>query len=755
MEQLKGTQAGSQRLISLGAITVLAAATALAFGRIFTGHATWRLLAAASASTAIACLTERRGLFIASLASLVGMGIAVGMLVFPDSTWFGLPTPETLAAARVAATQIGEQARVQVAPAEALPPLLLAAVTSTWAAVFSSHALSARAGSPLMSLVPPVALVAFADTVLEDSIRPQYGLLFLAGALMVVFADGLHRVHRWGPSWAWPGSSRRLSASSTRGARKVAVGAIGAAALFSAALPGWGARAVVDLNGNSNGAGPTIDPLVSIRASLTRGKPLALFDVTTERASYYRFVALDDFDGITWRPRLAPQAAEISPDSTLAASGDEQTFEQRFHLVSDMDLLGLPVAYPPVHAQVDATIHFDTETQTLVLDGGLDSGTDYTVTTQLVQPTSEELANVVFPTPALNARYTALPVDPTLDRIHQIALSWTQGQTSDYGRILAIQDHLRDGDFIYSIEVPARDDSYDLLTFLTQSKTGFCQQFASAMAVMLRTLGLPARLAVGFTAGTYDTNAGTWRISTENAHAWVEVLFPGYGWLAFEPTPGRTNPIAAPFNNPSSPCVPAPGVPCASEGQSPGQVGVTGRPGGGPLGNFPREGVARGSRGATFTGIPSVKPQDPPFPIRMLLLLVAAALALGLALVPPVRALRRRVRLRKASRHPRRLILATYEVFGERAGDLGLARGPGETPQEYRDRLVATRSLSHEDLASLTGLANLAAYSPRDPDRSQAQEAGRAAQKAMRDLRGQAGMVQRIVGPYRRSERFP
>ena len=93
---------------------------------------------------------------------------------------------------------MGEQARIQAAPAEPNAPLLLAAVVSLWAAVFSARAGVPR-GSPLLGLIPPVALVAFADTVLEEFVKPLYGVAFLVAALLVIFADGLARIQGWGP----------------------------------------------------------------------------------------------------------------------------------------------------------------------------------------------------------------------------------------------------------------------------------------------------------------------------------------------------------------------------------------------------------------------------------------------------------------------------------------------------------------------------------------------------------------------------
>ena len=143
--------------------------------------------------------------------------------------------------------------------------------------------------------------------------------------------------------------------------------------------------------------------------------------------------------------------------------------------------------------------------------------------------------------------------------IRAIADRWTAGAANDYERILAIQDHLSDpSQFIYDKTVPARDDSYTILEFLTTTKRGFCQQFSSAMAVMLRTLGFPSRVAIGYTPGQRDPDTGVYHVTTSELHSWVEVLFPTYGWLAFEPTPGRTNPVANEYQHPAVSCPPGP-----------------------------------------------------------------------------------------------------------------------------------------------------------------------------------------------------
>src|SRR5262249_22675967 len=159
----------------------------------------------------------------------------------------------------------------------------------------------------------------------------------------------------------------------------------------------------------------------------------------------------------------------------------------------------------------------------------------YTVRSRIVLPTPEELDQVHFLAPRAYGRWTKLPadIDP---RFRAMAERWTAGATSGYREVIAIQQHLHSGSFRYSTAVNTPVDAHGLLEFLTQTRVGFCEQYSSAMAVMVRALGLPARIGVGFRSGT-QRGDGSYLVTTKDAHVWVEVLFPGYGWLQFEPEP--------------------------------------------------------------------------------------------------------------------------------------------------------------------------------------------------------------------------
>jgi hypothetical protein len=107
-----------------------------------------------------------------------------------------------------------------------------------------------------------------------------------------------------------------------------------------------------------------------------------------------------------------------------------------------------------------------------------------------------------------------------------------------YAAVVALERWFRaSGGFVYSTQPPPTPGLPPLVGFTLETKTGYCQHFAGAMALMTRLLGIPARVAAGFVNGRYAD--GVWTITDHDAHTWVEVWFRGYGWLPFDPTPGR------------------------------------------------------------------------------------------------------------------------------------------------------------------------------------------------------------------------
>jgi hypothetical protein len=135
--------------------------------------------------------------------------------------------------------------------------------------------------------------------------------------------------------------------------------------------------------------------------------------------------------------------------------------------------------------------------------------------------------------------------------LSRIAAQWTAGTTNPYDAASAIETHLRDtAVFTYTLKPPApRPGVWPVVDFLTRTRQGYCQYFADAMGALLRADGIPARLVSGYGPGTVDDSssragAALHRVTTSDAHVWVEAYFPGYGWVPFEPTPdGLYTPI--------------------------------------------------------------------------------------------------------------------------------------------------------------------------------------------------------------------
>ncbi|GAG25499.1 unnamed protein product, partial [marine sediment metagenome] len=161
----------------------------------------------------------------------------------------------------------------------------------------------------------------------------------------------------------------------------------------------------------------------------------------------------------------------------------------------------------------------------------------YTATSFIPDPTIEELRQVRLDYPkTVRERYLQLPKIP--ERVRQLAeeVVAQAGAETAYDKTRAIESYLRAFTYDLDLEPPPLDaDVVDY--FLFTAKRGYCDYSATAMVVMLRAVGVPARYASGFSMGTYDYDRYAWVVTERNGHAWVEVLFPGYGWIEFEPTP--------------------------------------------------------------------------------------------------------------------------------------------------------------------------------------------------------------------------
>ena len=131
-------------------------------------------------------------------------------------------------------------------------------------------------------------------------------------------------------------------------------------------------------------------------------------------------------------------------------------------------------------------------------------------------------------------RYLGLP-KVTPERVLALARDLTKNAATPYDRALAIETYLRK--FPYTLDVEPPPSNRDVVDyFLFTSQMGYCDYYASAMVVMARAAGLPARIVVGYASGEYDASTAQYIIRMKDAHTWAEIYFPGIGWVEFEPT---------------------------------------------------------------------------------------------------------------------------------------------------------------------------------------------------------------------------
>ncbi|MGH2767070.1 MAG: transglutaminase TgpA family protein [Actinomycetota bacterium] len=728
----------TDRRLLVGALFVLAVVTGASFGRVFVGTSpAVRLAAAGVLATGVAVLLARRHLGLSLLLSGAALILALGILVYPRTTWGGLPTDDTLRALLRALERVGEQASAEVAPAPPFASLMAASIIAVWASATAAHALAIRSRSSMLPLLPSAALLAFAGVVTGDGPRPGYVVVFLAAAFAVLFGAAVLRVHSWGPFLHRPRRSRGAG-EGARWARWLGLAAAAVALVVPGALPGFEADPVVRLD--RPGAGVSISPIVDIRPSLLRRPPADLFTVQADQGAYWRLVTLDRFDGRVWTSSdlTARNGEEIRPPLDLLIGPrppDGVRLEQTIE-IGELANPWLPAAYRPVAVSIEGiTARWEPETGILATDDEPGREFRYQVTSIVPVPPPSRLDQLDPRDAAAEDRYTALPPD-TPGRIFEIAGELTAAAETPFRKMLAVQEYLRT--FTYDERAPAGHGLPDLLYFLEQSQTGYCEQFAGTMAVLARTLGYPARVAVGFLPGDPDRSQ-RYRITTEDVHAWPEVLFPDYGWLAFEPTPTRDNPTAGYLTQ-----VPAGLRPDAN---LPGIDGSSDPFGPGP-GASERE---------AFAGVPTIaapsRPQVSPrpdrgFPLREVLLTLLAAGTAAALLIPPVKTVARRAALARA-RTPRRRALAAYRLLEAGAADVGLGRRPGETPLEYRSRLLDEAAPSDGHLDRLTAIVGRAMYSAGGVGTDEASEAVAAARLALRDIRRHSGPFRVAAGALR------
>lgn len=351
----------------------------------------------------------------------------------------------------------------------------------------------------------------------------------------------------------------------------------------------------------------------------------------------------------------------------------------------------LPDAFTPLSVTGVKHVSYDPVSDSLITPKSTSDGLDYTVESyqylSALNATTLENAPAVPITSALE-RYVQLPTNIPAS-VQALAERIIAGQTSEYGKALALQNFFisPSSGFTYSLNPP--DDGYgisSLVNFLFSTKSGFCQQFAGAYAVLARAVGLPTRLAVGFSTGTKSGNS--YQVTDADAHAWPEVYFgPTLGWLPFEPTKGFSDPVAHGYA-PSSGASSATGPQSSAGTQSPRNPSGTATTV--PNGAAPVTPTTVAS-GAASGGTSRNRHSNAPWLVVLALVFLLIA---WVAFVVGGRRARWHIRRWRCRHDQAGLALAAWEEVTEVLNWLGAHRFPGETNEEFATRaaeLVAFR----------------------------------------------------------------
>jgi transglutaminase-like putative cysteine protease len=720
----------TERVLVRGAEAALAALTVaavLGMSRLFAGTR-WigPLVVAAVAAHALAAVLRRRHvpLGLAALLMALGAVLVTSWTTYWSTTLVGLPTADTFSSARGDLDAAWALYQHAVAPTPAVDGYLVAAAIAIWAVAFVADWAAFRLWVPFEATLPVGTLFLFTALLGADAGR-AWGIAIYAAALLAFLL--LHRLARQDGTGHWV-TERRASGNRSlvvAGAGLAAL-AVAAGALIGPSLPGADASGILDPQDlHHNDPRVTISPLVDIQSRLVDQSNVEVFTVHSDQRAYWRLTSLERFDGRIWSSsgsygkagRHLPQAEATK----VAAQPVDQTYS-----ISALAQIWLPSAYRPTSFDSkDADVRYDESSSTLIVDSKVPTsdGLTYSVTSESPRLTPRDLQGTAGEVPrGIRSTYTELPGDFPA-RVTDLARQITAGDRSPFARARALQDYLRT--YTYDLTVPPGHSDDALERFLFVTKRGYCEQFAGAYAAMARAIGLPARVAVGFTPGEQDPSDPTlFHVLGEHAHAWPEVYFAGAGWVAFEPTPGRGMPNAESYTgvpeqqaatgNPTTATTLAPTAPS----QSAGAPSTTLQPDQGTQGSSSSDGG--GGEDTSILHRFGERPARRAVPLLLLLLVLYGG---G---VPAALAAHRRRRRRRATTPAQRVALAWVEA-AEDAALVGYQTRASDTSAEQADRLTEVVPGAGAAAGVLARARETADYSPDGADEQTATAATSAA----------------------------
>jgi transglutaminase-like putative cysteine protease len=414
-------------------------------------------------------------------------------------------------------------------------------------------------------------------------------LLFIPpaiGYILLLSAEGRSRLSRWGRRISGVShldAAEPVEASALgQAGRRIGMTVIAIAALLPALLPTLPEGVIGNgLAGGTGGRGSgasisSTNPMLDMGRNLKRGdNDVALtYKGGPSGGTYLRLTALDMFNGNTWQ--IAPRTEGHKVDGDLTPppgfSGDLSKVKQismEINVTRDLRSQFAPAPYPLHSISLKRDWKYDSGAlDVMSSNGSIVAGKKYKLTAYDLQPTPEDLHDTI--TTGAPDRYTMQVPERTPQRIKQLAYSLTaDAKDNKFESAVLIQNWFRSGgSFTYSTQNVKGSGMAALTDFLLKSKEGYCEQFATGMALLARIVGIPSRVGIGFLPGTAGKD-GEYTVRMHDMHAWPELYFQGIGWVRFEPTPSArvastpgwtvaanensTTPTTAPSSAPSTP----------------------------------------------------------------------------------------------------------------------------------------------------------------------------------------------------------
>ena len=667
-----------------------------------------------------------------ALLSLVATVAAVVAIHYSASALAAVvPTSATIEQFRSDMTQAQELFQSTKAPVPAVTGFLVISSLGLWIMALAADWAAFRLFAPGQALLPFVSLLVFVSLLGVDEKRLattatalMCGVLFLLAHRSA--ARAAHGV------WLDHGPGRGYVSLMAAGGVVAVIAAL-AGVLGGPAVPGANAAPLVELGEESreqNRPLEVISPLVQIQPRLIDQSDRILFTVETNQRAYWRIAALDVFDGALWRSQ--GQFRSVNDDLPVDYPSDApvDTVTSTFDL-GQLNVVWAPAAYLPTGFEnlSGVGVNYESESATFIVDTNdqrTSDGLIYTVTSQIPRFTPDGLRQLANESNEVaDQRYLDLP-DGYSPLARQTAEQLTAGMTSPYDKALALQNYFRDN-FTYDIDVAKGHDIQRLDDFLRVQR-GYCEQFAGTYASMARAVGLPSRVATGFTPGDLDpNNPNQYLVRGKHAHAWPEVFIAGAGWVAFEPTPGRGAPNASEYT----------GVPEAQDSFD------SDASGGDQAEDVPETPAEQASQAIppTPTPIPPDTLEPPPMTeaqqleaeaaaeaarqsnvVRNVLLVVAVFTAWVFG-IPALKRLRQRRRATRIGTTPRRRITLAWASTVDFFESHGQEPFESETLQEYAERVQLSIPTVYPAFGDLTELAVEASYDAAPPTEEQADRA--------------------------------